>query len=90
MKLLFYIAFAFFASTLPALAQEEQDNTRKQPPAITHTQVVMDERMAQNERKKHTENQDSKAETTRRKEKENSSSENTTSTGKTSSKPEKQ
>ncbi|WP_297332302.1 hypothetical protein [Flavobacterium sp.] len=90
MKLLFYIACAFLAFTLPALAQEEQDNIQKQPPAITHRQVVMDERMAQNERKKHNENQSSKSEATRRKDKEKSSSDNTTSTGKTSSKPEKQ
>jgi hypothetical protein len=87
MKSIFYIALVWIIFTASAYAQEEQDNIRRQPPAITHKKVVMDERLAEKERKKHTERQHEKTDKINRKEKESTTSVNNTLTGKTSSKP---
>jgi Ni/Co efflux regulator RcnB len=55
MKTKLFTLIAFFAFTVIAMAQEEQDKTQRQPPPVTQDQVEKDAQMAKEERKKHEE-----------------------------------
>lgn len=92
MKLTFAISALLFS--IVAMAQQQEDGPRQQPPVITHSEVIQDARMAQLERSK-TEQQKPERQIPAKndkakKENNDTVSENNTSPGKTSSKPEKQ
>jgi len=55
MRSIFFIMSLFFAFTINAKGQDENDRFQKQPPPVTQAQVEKDAALAQQERKKHEE-----------------------------------